>query len=286
MRLVVVSGLSGAGKSVALHTLEDLGYYCTDNLPVGLLPAFARQMVDSGADLYAQAAVVIDARNQATRLRNFPETLGRLGAIGVFYELIFLDADDDTLIKRFSETRRKHPLSLDRRPLAEAIRYERALLETLTDHADIRIDTSRTQLHQLRDLIRRRVGRAERDSMSLLMESFGFKHGVPVDADFVFDVRCLPNPYWDPHLRPYTGLDENVADFLSGDPLVEAMFVDLCNFLEAWIPRFRAENHSYLTVALGCTGGQHRSVYLADRLASHFQSELGDAVMVRHRELD
>lgn len=285
MRLVVVSGLSGAGKSVALHTLEDLGFYCTDNLPVSLLPAFARQMVDSGRELYEQAAVVIDARNTAARLKDFPESLGRLNEIGVFCELIFLDAEDEILIKRFSETRRKHPLSVGHRPLAEAIRYERDLLETLADHADIRIDTSRTQLHQLRDLIRRRVGRVERDGMSLLFESFGFKHGVPGDADFVFDVRCLPNPHWDPNLRPYTGLDENVAAFLAGDLLVEAMFIDVCNFLEAWIPRFRAENRSYLTIALGCTGGQHRSVYLAARLASHFQSEMGDAVMVRHREL-
>ncbi len=285
MRLIVVSGLSGAGKSVALHTLEDLGFYCIDNLPVSLLPAFAAQMVDSGQPGYDNAAVGIDARNPASSLLRFPEIFDELRSKGARCELLFLEADDEILIKRFSETRRKHPLTASDRPLGEAIAEERKLLEPLTAYADFRIDTSRTNLHQLRDMLRRRVGGRTSGTLSLLFQSFGYKHGVPDDADFVFDVRCLPNPHWDPHLRPLTGHDEAVAQFLGNDPLVNEMYQDMRRFLENWIPRFMAENRSYLTIALGCTGGQHRSVYLAERLARHFRSQGRTGVIVRHREL-
>jgi UPF0042 nucleotide-binding protein len=293
MRLIVVSGLSGAGKSVALHTLEDLGFYCTDNLPASLLPEFARQMAAAAgggeraapALPFEQVAVGIDARNPEPVLRQFPGLLAELTAQGARIELVFLDAEDAILIKRFSETRRRHPLSLGDVPLEEAIRRERYLLESLADQATIRIDTSHTTLHQLRDIVRERIGQRARDALSLLVQSFGFKHGVPKDADFVFDVRCLPNPHWDPQLRPYTGRDAPVAEYLASEPAVERMFATLAGFLDTWVPEFQAENRAYLTVALGCTGGQHRSVYLAERLAAHFQERPSLTVQIRHREL-
>jgi UPF0042 nucleotide-binding protein len=285
MRLVVVSGLSGAGKSVALHTLEDLGYYCTDNLPAELLPAFAAQMMRPDGPDYSQAAVGIDARNPSRALARFPEILNDLRARGMECQLLFLEADDAILIKRFSETRRRHPLSTDTISLGEAIARERQLLGALASTADLRVDTSVTTLHQLRDIVRLRVGGGPPGTLSVLFLSFGFKHGVPRDADFVFDVRCLPNPHWDQHLRPLTGLDRPVQDFLACDALVQEMYVALREFLESWIPRFQAESRSYLTVALGCTGGQHRSVYMAERLAEHFRGQRRWAVIARHREL-
>lgn len=285
MRLIVVSGLSGAGKTVALHTLEDLGYYCIDNLPANLLPAFAATMVEHGGPDFQYAAVGIDARNPASELRNLPGILSDLRQQGVEGELLFLEADDDSLIKRFSETRRRHPLSGDSVALAEAIQRERALLGPLSSFADLRIDTSATTLHQLRDLVRLRLDKRPRHAVSLLFESFGFKHGVPQDADFVFDVRCLPNPHWHPQLRPLTGCDAPVAEFLEADPLVEEMYRDIQSFLTTWIPRFQADNRSYLSVAIGCTGGQHRSVYLTERLARHFREAGTLHVIVRHRQL-
>ncbi len=285
MKLFVVSGLSGAGKSVALNTLEDMGYYCIDNLPANLLPAFANQMVAPNGVPYDNAAVGIDARNPAQALEKFPAIIADLRSRGVACELLFLEADDPILIKRFSETRRRHPLTGDRVSLAEAIARERELLGELAEHADLRLDTSLTTLHQLRDLIRSRVGLSVGIALSLLMESFGYKHGMPRDADFVFDVRCLPNPHWVPALRPLTGKDAPVAEFLAAAPLVDEMFESVRSFLEQWIPRFQADNRSYLTVALGCTGGQHRSVYLAERLGRYFQSQGEINVIVRHREM-
>jgi len=284
MRLIVVSGLSGAGKTVALNTLEDVGYYCIDNLPANLLPAFAAQVIREQLP-YENSAVGIDARNPADALQRFPAIFAELRARGVRCELLFLEAEDDILIKRFSETRRRHPLSGEQVSLAEAITLERNLLADLADIADMRLDTSRTNVHQLREMVRTRIGHDMPGILSLLIESFGFKHGMPGDADFVFDVRCLPNPHWVPRLRPLTGRDEDVALFLADDPLVDEMFEDLRVFLERWIPRFQAENRSYLTVALGCTGGQHRSVYLVERLAQYFQDQGNVVVILRHREL-
>ncbi len=286
MKLLVVSGLSGAGKSVALNTLEDMGYYCIDNLPANLLPAFAKQMVEDDKVPYESAAVGIDARNPAVALERFPAIIADLRNRGVACDLLFLEADEPILIKRFSETRRRHPLTGDGVSLAEAIARERELLAELAEHADLRMDTSSSTLHQLRDIIRRRIGRGPDNSLSLLVESFGFKHGMPRDADFVFDVRCLPNPHWVPTLRPLTGKDPQVAEFLAAEPLVEEMFESLRSFLERWIPRFHADNRSYLTVALGCTGGQHRSVYLAERIGRHFEGHRKANVIVRHREMD
>jgi UPF0042 nucleotide-binding protein len=278
----VVSGLSGAGKSVALHTLEDLGFYCIDNLPSNLLPGFAAQMTRAGGPDYENAAVGIDARDPSKDLEQLPRILGELRGQGMECQLLFLEADDDILIKRFSETRRRHPLTRRDLPLGEAIARERRLLGSLASAADLRIDTSLTTLHQLRDLVRLRVG-SPPGTLSVMLMSFGFKHGVPRDADFVFDVRCLPNPHWEPHLRPLTGRDAPVAAYLGCDPMVNEMLEALGSFLDTWTPRFEAENRAYLTIALGCTGGQHRSVYLAERLAERLRARW--RVIVRHREL-
>ncbi|MFA7388130.1 MAG: RNase adapter RapZ [Thiohalobacteraceae bacterium] len=284
MKLLIVSGLSGSGKSVALHTLEDLDYYCIDNLPVGLLEPFAQQLQDNPPVGQDNAAVGIDARNQSEDLQRFPQILTALRERGIQCEILYLQADDETLLKRFSETRRKHPLSKGNLSLADAIRQERSLLEPIAGNAALHIDTTHTNVHQLRDLIQERVGAKTNGTLSLLFKSFGFKHGVPKDADFVFDLRCLPNPHWDARLRPLTGRDNDVVEYLSAQPLVDEMYEVIRGFLETWIPRFECENRSYLTVALGCTGGQHRSVYLAERLGRHFATRY-PSVLVRHREL-
>lgn len=284
MRLIIVSGTSGAGKSVVLHTLEDLGFYCIDNLPMGLLPAFARELTQGGAQPYEEAAIGIDARNLANDLNTYPEVLKQLHAAGIQCQTLFLDADDRTLLKRFSETRRRHPLSRDEVPLVEAIRRERQQLEPIASRADLRIDTTHTNLYQLRDRVKEQFELAAKEGLSVLFESFGFKHGVPVDADFVFDVRCLPNPYWEAQLRGLTGRDEEVVQFLEQQPEVERMFTSIRTFLEQWLPQFEGDNRSYMTVAIGCTGGQHRSVYFTERLARHFQRDKLQ-VFTRHREL-
>jgi UPF0042 nucleotide-binding protein len=283
VKLVIVSGLSGSGKSVALHTLEDLGYYCIDNLPAGLLGALATEL-SVAARPVARAAVGIDARNLPQALEHVGTTLDDLRSRDIDIEILFLTCDNDTLIKRFSETRRRHPLSYDGLSLAEAIAREQQLLEPISQNADLFIDTSQTTLHQLRDLIRLRIARTTDHALSILFQSFGYKHGIPVDADFVFDTRCLPNPHWQPELRRLTGRDRAVADFLHREPAVDAMHTSLCAFLEQWIPAFAADNRSYLTIAIGCTGGQHRSVYLVERLAQHFREHY-PSLATRHREL-
>jgi UPF0042 nucleotide-binding protein len=281
MKLVIVSGLSGAGKTVALHSLEDMGAYCMDNLPVNLLPAIAAQL-NRWQTAYSCVAVSIDARNIG--LREVAGLLQTLKDSGVHYEILFLDASDEALIKRFSETRRKHPLSFQGVPLAEAIGRERELLEPLSSRADLHIDTTQLHLHQLRDLIRLRLKLQPSQGLTLLFESFGFKYGIPQDADFVFDARCLPNPHWDLRLRPLTGKDQPVIGFLREQSRVQEMLSDLIKFLDTWLPQFEADNRSYLTVAVGCTGGRHRSVYLTEQLAAHFRQRR-EGVLLRHREL-
>lgn len=283
-RLIIVSGLSGAGKTVVLHALEDLGYYCVDNLPVGFLTAFAELAVGSELPLYRQVAVGIDARNPAAELSGFPAALARIRRTELVPELVYVEADEEVLIKRFSETRRRHPLAAGERGLGEAIAHERALLEPIAEAADLRIDTSHTQLHQLRDLVRTRIARRAPGVMSLQFVSFGFKNGVPPDCDFVFDVRCLPNPHWQASLRDHTGHSAEVAAFLESAPEVGALVGDVCAFLDRWIPCFEAENRSYLTVGVGCTGGRHRSVYVAERIAAFFRSR-GKSVLVSHRDV-
>ncbi len=284
MRLIIVSGLSGSGKTIALQTLEDLDYYCVDNLPFKLILPLTREILASSDCAPPAVAVGVDARNFIDELHAFPTTLAELRASDLSVEVLFLQANDDTLLKRYSETRRRHPLDLGNLPLREAIRQERLLLEPISASADLIVDTTDTNIYQLRELLRARLHDTPPEAMSLLFASFGFKNGVPADADFVFDVRCLPNPHWEPALRPLTGLDPPVIDFLERQPEVAAMIAALAGFLETWLPRFEASERSYLTVAIGCTGGQHRSVYIANALARHF-SALRDDVMAHHREL-
>ncbi|MBS1212099.1 MAG: rapZ [Proteobacteria bacterium] len=285
MKLVIVSGLSGSGKSIALETLEDCGYYCIDNLPVALLDAFVREAMMANQSTFQRTALGIDARNQSASLSQFPATRAMMSSMGIDCEVLYLQAELSALLKRFSETRRKHPLTDATRSLSEAIELERHLLEPVSHGADLLIDTTYTNVHQLRQLIRDRVGARDKRLMSLYFQSFGFKHGIPLDTDFVFDARCLPNPHWEPSLRSMTGKDPEVAEFLSKDHDVNDYLQHMIAFLEHWVPRFEAENRSYLTIAVGCTGGQHRSVYLIELLARHFQNSPYD-ILVRHRELN
>ncbi len=284
MRIIIVSGLSGSGKTVALQTLEDLDYYCVDNLPFKLILPLTQEILLASDILPPAIAVGVDARNFIDELYQFPATLKELRASQLDVEVVFIQADDEVLLKRYNETRRRHPLDLGSLPLQEAIRQERSLLEPISACADLIIDTSDTNLYQLRELLRARLHDTPPDAMSLLFESFGFKNGVPSDADFVFDVRCLPNPHWQPQLRPMTWLDLPVIEFLEAHAEVLEMIADLRRFIEGWLPRFESSDRSYLTVGIGCTGGQHRSVFIAEALARYFRG-LRDFVMVRHREL-
>ncbi|MBK7540354.1 MAG: RNase adapter RapZ [Candidatus Competibacteraceae bacterium] len=286
VRIIIVSGLSGSGKTIALQTLEDLDYYCVDNLPFKLILPLTREILASSDISTPAVAVGVDARNFIDELHRFPATLAELRACGdLDVEVLFLQAADEMLLKRYSESRRRHPLDLGSVSLDEAIREERRLLEPIVTCADLIVDTSETNVYQLRELIRVRLHETPREAMSLLFESFGFKNGVPADADFVFDVRSLPNPHWEPQLRPLTGLDRPVIDFLEAQPQVVEMIADLRRFLEPWLPRFEASERSYLTVCVGCTGGQHRSVFITEALSRHFGA-VRDYVMVRHRELN
>lgn len=283
MRLVVISGRSGSGKSTALHVLEDVGFTCIDNLPASLLPALVQQLDQHPEN--QSFAVSIDARNTWQELQQFPELLSKALIPGLRCEILFLDARSPILIQRFSETRRKHPLSGETTDLKEAIALERQYLEPIANSADLTIDTSNLTLHQLRDLIKQRVVGNESLGMALQFQSFGFKRGIPVDVDLVFDVRCLPNPYWKPHLRSYSGQDQPVIDFLEGQEDVNEMYDDISQYLRRWLPKFSANNRSYFTVAIGCTGGQHRSVYLSERLYETFKGDYQNT-QVRHRELE
>lgn len=284
MKLIIISGLSGSGKSIAIETLEDCGFYCVDNLPLALLEDFINHVLGD-KKTYAKTAIGIDARNQSESLMNFSDNLRLIGKKGIDCEIIFMQAEESTLLKRYSETRRKHPLTDLNIPLKEAIKIEKEMLVPIARHASVVIDTSRTHYHQLRDLIKDQIGEREVRSLSLQFQSFGYKNGIPLDADFVFDARGLPNPYWVPELRGLTGKDQAVSDFLKNQNLVGAFFQDITTFLDQWIPRFEQEGRSYLTVAIGCTGGQHRSVYLVDALAKYFKSPHLN-VIIRHRELN
>jgi len=284
MRLIFLSGLSGSGKSVALHVLEDLEFYCVDNIPASLLQSFISHTVRSGSGVYQRTAVGIDARNPDADLGTVPTLIGELKRSGINCELIFLLASDEELLRRFAETRRKHPLSGPGTTLHEAIQQERRLLEPVINAADLVIDTSRLSVHELRELVNRRVGRRPRDRMSILFESFGFKNGIPGDADFVFDARSLPNPYWEPALRPLTGRDDAVIKFLDAQASVTQYIDQVAQFIEARIPEHQAANRRYLTVAIGCTGGQHRSVFIAERLAERAAARWPQ-VSVRHSAL-
>ena len=284
MRLIIVSGRSGSGKSTALDVLEDHGFYCIDNLPAGLLPELAERALLHTELLEPQVAVSIDARNLPSQLQRFPELLTEARGRHIKCDVLYLDADHDTLLKRFSETRRRHPLTNDNRSLAEAIRDEEVLLAPIADLADLKIDTTHLNLYQLRDTIKLRLLNQPEPGTAFLIESFGFKRGMPVDADLVFDVRCLPNPYWKPELRDHSGLAPAVAEYLAGQPDVEEMYQDILGYLSQWLPRFAASNRAYVTIAIGCTGGHHRSVYIAERLGAALKPSLKN-VQVRHRDL-
>ncbi len=290
MKLIIISGRSGSGKTTALQVLEDLGYYCIDNLPASLLPSFGDRIRQEQVTRQNQVtdldkvAVSIDARNISADLQSFPHIASTLSDNNLEPEIIYLDANSDMLLSRYSENRRKHPLSDGVIGLSEAIEKERALLEPIASMANLSIDTTNMSMQQLRDHIKQRVADKSEQGLALLFQSFGFKNGVPVDADIVYDVRCLPNPYWKTSLRSLTGRDQEVADFLQSQQEVEEMFEDICQFLTRWLPRFEDNNRSYFTIAVGCTGGQHRSVYLCERLSKHFSNSY-ENVQIRHKEL-
>jgi len=285
MRLTIISGLSGSGKSVALHTFEDEGFYCIDNLPSTLLPALIKEVIESADRNFERIAIGIDARSDASSIAAFPELITELRTYDwLDVDILFLETNRNSLIKRFSETRRKHPLSTSHVPLDVAIERETEVLAAIKSEADRIIDTSSLNLHQLREVIRHQVIETDSDGPAMLFQSFGFKHGAPHNTDFVFDVRCLPNPHWDPTQRARTGQEQPVIEFLQQHENVEQMYTDIRDFLSRWLPSFRDENRAYLTVSIGCTGGRHRSVYLAERLAAHFDNNTGH-VSIKHREI-
>jgi len=284
LRLVIISGLSGSGKSVALHVLEDLGFYCIDNIPVPLLKSFVDEIVPRQDPAFENVGIGLDARSRPSDLAEMPALVQKLRADGLSCEIIFLQADTKILLSRFSETRRKHPLSNSKTSLEEAIAKERELLSPIINSAELVIDTSRMSVYELREQIRERVAPRTPGAVSIMIESFGYKHGLPANADFVFDVRCLPNPYWEPQLRPLSGKHERVREFLDAEPTVQRMVDDIAAFLDAWIPRYQDFQRSYLTVAIGCTGGMHRSVYVAEAVAKRLAAK-HPSIRTHHNEV-
>ena len=284
MKLVIVSGLSGSGKTVALHTLEDSGYFCVDNLPVGLLPDFIDKMTHSKPVLYDLIAVAIDARSGVEDMDRFEEIIDQIKSRNISVEVLFLTSNINKLLSRFSETRRKHPLSKQGLPLVEVIELERNLLSNIYAGADLKIDTSTFNVHELRHTIVTRLLPNTGKDLSILVQSFGFKHGLPADTDYIFDVRCLPNPHWEIELESLTGRDKPVIRYLESFAEVNSMAQSINEFLQTWIPYFKEENRSYMTISIGCTGGRHRSVYLVEKIASELQKSKYNA-SVHHRDL-
>jgi UPF0042 nucleotide-binding protein len=280
MKLIIVSGRSGSGKSVALRVLEDLGYYCVDNIPVNLLPALTHTVIND----YENVAVSLDVRNLPKNPKDILEIIEYLPA-AVEVTTLFLDADDNDLIRRFSETRRLHPLIKENIPLDQAISLEKKLLTPISTNADLYINTTQLSPHQLADLVRERILGKKTGAMVLVFESFGFKHGIPADADYVFDARFLPNPHWEKELKPYTGLEQPVKDFLASQPIVTKFVWQINSFMMTWLPHLERNNRSYITIAIGCTGGKHRSVYITELLATNFRKEQKD-VQTHHRDIE
>jgi UPF0042 nucleotide-binding protein len=280
MKLIIVSGRSGSGKSVALRVLEDLGYYCVDNIPINLLPALTHTVIND----YENVAVSLDVRNLPKDPKDIPEIIEYLPS-AVDVTTLYLDADDNDLIRRFSETRRLHPLIKKNIALDQAIALEKELLVPISINADLYINTSQLSPHQLADLVRERILGKKTGSMVLVFESFGFKHGIPADADYVFDARFLPNPFWEQELKPYTGLEQPVKDFLVSQPIVTKFIWQINSFMMTWLPHLERNNRSYVTIAIGCTGGKHRSVYIAELLANNFRKEQKD-VQTHHRDIE
>jgi UPF0042 nucleotide-binding protein len=281
--LIIISGLSGSGKTTALHVLEDMGFYCVDNLPLPLLPNLVDELHKTPQPV-TRIGVGIDARGSAYQLANLEKLLENLDKTAIETRVFFLEANNATLLKRFSETKRKHPMSGPQLSLLEAIQHERQILAPVEQTAEWSLDTTHLNLHQLRDLVKNKLADHAKHQMTLLLMSFGYKHGVPAEADLVFDVRCLPNPYWHPNLRPLTGLDTPVADFLKEQTLSQELLTDLTDYLYKWVPRFQANNVTYMTIAIGCTGGQHRSVYMTEALKNNLEN-LSSQIQVRHRQL-
>ena len=284
MRLIFVSGLSGAGKSVALNALEDTGFYCIDNMPAAMLAPLISHTVRSKDRAYDRMAIGLDARSADQEIDGVPATVDELKRSGIRCEILFLLATDDELLRRFVETKRRHPLARDGIALREAIALERRVLEPMINAADLVVDTSRMGVHELREVVARRVEQRASERLSITFVSFGFKHGLPGDADFVFDARTLPNPYWDTSLRAFTGSDPEVVRWLEAQPSAKRLLDDIAAFLEVRIAEHKAGNRRYLTVAIGCTGGQHRSVYLVERLAARFAARYPD-LLARHSAL-
>ncbi|MFT5691913.1 MAG: UPF0042 nucleotide-binding protein [Oceanicoccus sp.] len=283
MKLVIISGRSGSGKSTALNLLEDEGYYCIDNLPVALIPDLISHLKGSKVRDHNKVAICVDARNANNDLSNLVGLIENWPD-GDTLDVVFLDADSEKLIKRFSETRRRHPLSNKYTALSEAILSEKSILEPIANIANLTIDTTAMSLHELRTTIKARLVDQQGAGISILFQSFGFKQGIPVDADIVYDIRILPNPHWDPKLRTQNGQDQDVITFLDQQEEVNEMYRDISAYLEKWLPLFEHNNRSYLTVAIGCTGGQHRSVYMVERLAKYF-TDIYQNVQIRHREM-
>lgn len=287
MQLVIVSGRSGSGKTTALHVLEDMGYYCVDNLPLTLLPELANTLKNRSGGAVTHLAIGVDARNVPDDLESYRRVLDEMmqnDPAASAAITIYLDARDDVLLARFSATRRRHPLSSQSRSLQEAIALEKTLLDPISAAATLRIDTSSLNVHELREQLRQRLEGRAGTGLTVLFESFAFKQGVPLNADMVFDVRCLPNPHWQTGLREKTGRDTEVRHFLDGDALVESLYMDISGFLLKWLPELRENDRSYVTIAIGCTGGQHRSVYMVERMTARFREEFPH-VQIRHRDM-
>jgi UPF0042 nucleotide-binding protein len=279
-RLVIISGRSGSGKSTVLNTLEDAGFTCIDNLPPPMLPELVGWMAASASN--REVAVCIDVRVSSEGITELPDILANLPN-AIQAEVLFLDADESILLQRFSATRRKHPLTNDQRSLAEAIDHEAQLLASIANRADLKIDTSLLSLQELREQVKEKLI-SKPKGLSLQFLSFGFKHGIPKDADLVFDVRCLPNPFWDKSLRQFTGRDQPIQEFLQKETSVNEMFDDIVRFVTRWLPEYENNQRSYLTVAIGCTGGQHRSVYLVEQLTATFKAQ-HPSTQIRHRDM-
>ena len=283
-RLIIVSGLSGSGKSIALRVLEDLGYYCIDNIPVSLLKSAVEEVQSRNGTSPDLMAVGVDVRNRPQDLKTLPGLVEELREQGVSTEILFLHANDEILLQRYGESRRRHPLAIHGAELRKAIEAEREILAEINAAADLIIDTSQTSIYELANVIRERIDRRTSNALSVLIESFGFKYRIPADADFVFDMRCLPNPYWSADLRGLNGLDDEVIQFLDSKQSFTDMYEDIVGFLNRWIPRFKAAQRSYLTIGIGCTGGQHRSVHMAEKLAAELRQH-HEPVLTRHNNL-
>ena len=286
MKLVIISGLSGSGKSVAINTLEDDDYYCIDNMPLSLLLTCIEHLTTTTSFNYEKIAIGVDARNASKDIIAFPEIAKAIKKRGIDLSLIHLEANEETLIQRYSETRRKHPLTKKGLPLVEAIHMEKHILEDLVLLADLRIDTSSTNVRELRTIITEQVCKKISAELTILLQSFGFKYGVPNDSDYVFDVRCLPNPYWEKNLRELSGKDPDVIEYLQSYDEVKQMIDSIAGFIEKWLPFFARENRSYLSVSVGCTGGHHRSVHVTEYLCERLGGFKDTHISVRHRDLD